>query len=252
VNRFFVKQDNIFEDRNNIIINNPEDVRHLSKVLRLAQGDQIEISDMNNKEYIAEIINIDKNSAACRIIKSFISDKEPPIEIILFQSVPKSNKMDFIVQKSVEIGVKKIIPILTERCIVKIKDKKSENKKVDRWQKIAMESAKQCKRAILPQVESVLDFSDIEKRVKDFDLILIPYELERKRGIKSIIKSKSNYKKVGIIIGPEGGFSDEEVRNAINWGIEPISLGPRILRTETAGIVTASILMYELGDLGGS
>lgn len=252
MNRFFVEKNNIQEHENQLAITDKDDIKHLSKVLRLAEGDKIEVSDMNKKEYICTISRISNEVVECSIDENFISDKESEIDVVLFQCLPKSSKMDLIIQKSVEIGIKKIVPVVSQRCVVKIKDKKSENKKIERWQKIAIEAAKQCKRSIIPKIESIIDFNDILKIINNFDAVLIPYELEKNNTLKNILKKNTKSKKFGIIIGPEGGFEEEEINNAQSWGLESISLGPRILRTETAGILTTSIIMYELGDIGGS
>ncbi|SKC79644.1 16S rRNA (uracil(1498)-N(3))-methyltransferase [Maledivibacter halophilus] len=252
MNRFFVNKNNVFEEKNIIIIDSPEDLKHISKVLRLSEGDNIEICNKENIDYLAQISNIDKKQIECKIVRKYTSKTEAPIEIVLFQSIPKSNKMDLIIQKNVEIGVKKIIPIISDRCVVKIKDRTSEEKKVERWQKIAYEAAKQCKRGIIPTIGSMVEIQDLIKVFDDFDMIIIPYEEEKDNGIKKVVANRKGVKKVGIIIGPEGGFTKDEVENLVSSGAISVSLGPRILRTETAGLVTTSILMYELGDLGGN
>lgn len=252
MNRFFVNKENISEDKDIIIIDDPEDLNHVSKVLRLSEGDKIEICNKNNVDYLASISSIDKKHIECRIIKKYTSKTEAPIEIVLFQAIPKSSKMDFIIQKNVEIGVKKIIPIISDRCVVKIKDKSSEKKKIQRWQKIACEAAKQCKRGIIPTIGNIVDIEELNSILGNFDMVIMPYEEESDKGIKKVITRNADIKKVGIIIGPEGGFTKDEVEEVTRWGGSSVSLGPRILRTETAGLVTTSIVMYELGDLGGN
>ncbi|MCT4565777.1 MAG: 16S rRNA (uracil(1498)-N(3))-methyltransferase [Maledivibacter sp.] len=251
MNRFFVNKDNIFEQQDRIVINNSEDIKHITKVLRLNIGDKIEVCNMESMDYIASICNVDKKFIECKICDKYLSMTESPLEVVLFQGIPKSSKMDLIIQKNIEIGVAKIVPIISERCVVKIRDKSSEKKKIERWQKIAGEAAKQCKRGIIPEIGNMLYIKDINSILEDFDMIIIPYEEEKNRGIRKAIMGKDDIRKIGIIIGPEGGFTKEEVLEVEKLGGLSVSLGPRILRTETAGLVATSILVYELGDLGG-
>jgi len=251
MNRFFVNSENVFEDNGKILIDDPEDIKHISKVLRLSPGDEIEICNKAKVDFRAAISNIDKKQVECEIVEKQPSKAEAPIEIILFQGIPKASKMDLIIQKNVEVGVNKIVPFISHRCVVKIKDKSSVIKKIERWQKIASEAAKQCKRGIIPEIGDVIEISDLKNILDDFDMVLIPYEEEKNNGIRKALTNKEEIKRVGIIIGPEGGFAEGEVLKAKELGALPVSLGPRILRTETAGLITASIVMYELGDLGG-
>ncbi len=251
MNRFFVSKSNISDNQTIITIDDTEDIKHLIKVLRISVGNEIEVCDGNNTEYRAIIKEISKERVLCEVLSAESSARESNIELVLFQGLPKSNKMDLIIQKAVEIGVRKIVPLITERTIVKINDKKSENKKISRWQKIALEAAKQCKRGVIPEVTNVIDFNNLEDKIKSLDLMIIPYELENNIGIKRILQPASNINRIGIVIGPEGGFEEDEINKVLDWGAKSVSLGPRILRTETAGIVASSIVMYELGDLGG-
>lgn len=251
MNRFFVDSGNIFEDQGKILINEIEDIKHLTKVLRLGQGDEIEINNKKKTDYKVRILKIDKKYIECEILEKSISKTEADIEIVLFQGLPKGSKMDLIIQKNVEIGINRIIPFLSKRTVVKVKDKKSEAKKIERWQKIANEAAKQCKRGILPEIENVVEICALKDRLKEFDKVILPYEEEKGNGMRSALSNKVDIKKIGIIIGPEGGFSEEEIYMLAELGAFPVSLGPRILRTETAGLVASSIVMYELGDLGG-
>ncbi|SHJ79216.1 16S rRNA (uracil(1498)-N(3))-methyltransferase [Paramaledivibacter caminithermalis] len=251
MNRFFVNKHNILEEEDKIIINNLEDIKHITKVLRLTIGDKIEICNMENIDYIVSISRLDKRLIECKIDKKYNSNTESFLEIVLFQAIPKSSKMDLIIQKNTEIGVRRIVPVISERCVVKIKDKSLEMKKIDRWQKIAVEASKQCKRGFIPSIDDIIEIKDIGSFCEDLDMVIIPYEEEKNRGIKEVIRSKDNIKKIGIIIGPEGGFTKEEILEIENLGGLSVSLGPRILRTETAGLVATSIIMYELGDLGG-
>lgn len=252
MHRFFVDKKNIFEDKGIIIIDDPEDVKHISRVLRLKEDQPIEICDGHNREYIGKISIVDKKEIKVWILENKESVTEPPIGVDLLQGIPKSTKMELIIQKCTELGINRVIPIITERTVVQLKDKKSEDKKVQRWQKIADEASKQSKRSVIPEVSSPLAFNKGIERFYDYDLVMIPYEDEGKKGIKEVLKENNEANKIAIIIGPEGGFQEEEVEIARGRGAIPVSLGPRILRTETAGITALSIVMYELGDLGGN
>jgi 16S rRNA (uracil1498-N3)-methyltransferase len=177
-----------------------------------------------------------------------LNKSEPNIYVTLFQGIPKSDKMDLIVQKCVELGVSKIVPVITERTVVKIDNQKDAIKKTDRWQKIILEAAKQCNRGIVPKIELPVSFEVALKTAAEAELALIPYEKEADNGLRRYLKQGT--KRISVIIGPEGGFTENEIKKAEGLGIMPITLGPRILRTETAGITMLSILMYELGDVG--
>jgi 16S rRNA (uracil1498-N3)-methyltransferase len=243
--RFFVDKINIHLD--NIVITG-DDVKHIGKVLRLVYGDLITVCDGEGTDYTVRIERYNKDSIFTSIINSNKNKTEPPIEVTLFQGIPKSDKMDFIIQKSVELGIRKIVPVITERTIIRFDNNKGFDKRATRWQRISLEAAKQCNRGIMPQVEFPLNFEEALEFCADSDLSLIPYEKEKLNCLKSIISF--NPKKAAVFIGPEGGFSEAEIAEAVNFNIKPVSLGPRILRTETAGIALLSILMYEWGDMG--
>lgn len=250
MHRFFVLPEQI-EDKTISI--KGEDLKHIKDVLRLAKKDRVEVVS-EGVVYLSEIHDITNNEVLVKIIDSKKGKSEPPIDIYLYQGLPKSSKMDFIVQKATEIGVKKIFPIITNRTVVKIKNKKKEKNKVDRWNKICEESSKQSKRDFIPEVNSIIDFKEMitllrEEISKDENCILVPYEMEENKGIKNIVNDKSN-KKIHLVIGPEGGFEEKEIEELEKIGGEIISLGPRILRTETAGLVAMTIIMYEFGDMG--
>lgn len=247
MSRFFVNSTDIFDDS---IIISGEDVKHIKRVLRLGVGDNITIADGQGIEYKVEIVTLEEAVVKTRIIEIVKNHTEPPVEIILYQGLPKSDKMDYVIQKGVELGLKRIVPVITERTVVKLNGKKDEQKKCDRWNRISMEAAKQSNRGVIPPVELPIDFLKAIKATKDFDFSLIPYEKERGNGLKDVILNKNDAKKISVFIGPEGGFTEKEIELAVENGIHPVTLGPRILRTETAGIAVLSILMYELGDVG--
>ncbi|SEF74408.1 16S rRNA (uracil1498-N3)-methyltransferase [Caloramator fervidus] len=246
MHKFFVLPEKI--DYPNIYITG-EDVDHIVKVLRLRKGDKIQVCDGNGNEYICEITSSDKKEVICNIIESFKNQSEPPINITLYQGLPKAQKMDLIVQKCVEVGVVRIVPVMTKRVVVKTEGKDLKNK-LERWQRIAYEAAKQSNRGIIPKVDNIMDFKEAIEDMKQNDLIIVPYEKERLRGIKKL-RERNDIKDVAIFIGPEGGFEDKEIEYCLDNGAIPVTLGPRILRTETAGFITSALVLYELGDLGG-
>ncbi|SHE86041.1 16S rRNA (uracil(1498)-N(3))-methyltransferase [Caloramator proteoclasticus] len=247
MHKFFVKTDNIINDKINIT---NDDVQHITKVLRLKIGDSIQICDGNENEYICDIVEINKKSVICQIKEKFKNRNESNINIVLFQGLPKAQKMELIIQKGVEIGVKEFYPIITERVVVKT-DGKDISNKLERWNRIAYEAAKQSNRGIIPTVNNLISFEEALDILKRFDLIVVPYEKEKSTSFKELFNESRDYKNIAVIIGPEGGFSEEEINIFIKNGFKPITLGPRILRTETAGLVASTILLYELSDIGG-
>ncbi|HHW56227.1 MAG TPA: 16S rRNA (uracil(1498)-N(3))-methyltransferase [Clostridia bacterium] len=225
-----------------------EDYHHLVTVLRLKRGDKIIASD-GLTEYDAYIEEIKKGKLILFLEGELESNAESPLEISLFQGLPKSDKLEFIIQKGTEIGVKRFIPVITQFSVVDIK-KANIDKKIDRWRKISEEACKQSGRTSVPEICVPILFEEAIGQVNEFDLCIIPYEKEEKIRLKEILQNVKENKKIAIFIGPEGGFSQQEIELALKKGIKPVSLGPRILRTETAAIVVSSIVMYELGDIG--
>lgn len=250
MHKFFVPATNI---NDNIASIEGEDVKHIHKVLRLKPGEKVSINNCNGKEYLGIIDTIDKKLVLVNIIEKLDKNNESQLNIYLYQGFPKSTKMDYIVQKSTELGVKHIIPLITNRVVVKNQNK--ESKKIDRWNRIALEACKQCKRSIIPKVHDPVKFEEAIDQMKSMDLVLVPYENKYNYGIKSLMKDiseiKDNIKNIAIVIGPEGGFEESEIKKLQDEKANIITLGPRIFRTETAGIVCSSIILYELGDLGG-
>lgn len=244
MSRFFVDKNNITGDTINIT---GDDVKHIKRVLRLKPGDIITVSDGCGTDYRVKIQKIGEDRIITDIMSSVPNNTESNLDITLYQGLPKSDKMDFIVQKSVELGVKRIVPVLTERTIVKIGNPKDVHNKVARWQRISLEAAKQCNRGAIPQVDAPVDFDKALKMAAGAELGLIPYEGENETRLGDQLKR--GIRSVAVMIGPEGGFSEKEVHKATESGIRPVTLGPRILRTETAGIVVLSIIGHELGDI---
>lgn len=222
------------------------DVNHICNVLRMKKGEKLQISDGNNKKYVCQIDEITNEKVFLHIIEEKIGNTELPSKIYLFQGLPKSDKMELIVQKSVELGVYEIIPVSTKRAVVKL-DAKKARKKVERWNSIAEGGAKQSGRTVIPKVREVMTYKEALTYAKTLDIVLVPYELaDGMNKTKEIIGRIEKGQSIGIFIGPEGGFEKEEVEQAMETGAEPITLGKRILRTETAGLTILSILMYHL------
>ncbi|APC41306.1 16S rRNA (uracil(1498)-N(3))-methyltransferase [Clostridium estertheticum] len=256
MHKFFVPKSSI--DANKAIIEG-EDVKHIYKVLRLQVGEKVSINNSCGKEYIGEITYIDKKVVNINILKENPINNESPIEVYLFQGMPKSTKMDLIVQKNTELGVKSITPIITKRVelkteIMEFKKDKEIDKKIIRWNRIALEASKQSKRSLIPVINEPIEFENLLLELKAMDLVVVPYENEEGYGMKKLIEDidKETINKVAIIIGPEGGFEEFEISKLKQIGSKIITLGPRILRTETAGFTCLSLIMYEFGDLGGS
>lgn len=248
MHRFFVSQDAI--DNNSISIDG-EDAIHISRVLRLKCGEAIIICDTEGKEYECTIRAIDRNNVRCSIIEKRDVTSEPPFKVHLYQGIPKAAKMDLIIQKCTELGIAEVVPVDTERVVVKLENEKEFSGKIARWQRIAEEAAKQSNRGRIPLVSNPISLCEAIDRIKKYDLAIMPYEKEVSTSLKHILRGKNNIKNIGFFIGPEGGFSEQEARIAQENGIMPVTLGPRTLRTETAGFVCLSIIMYELGDIGG-
>jgi 16S rRNA (uracil1498-N3)-methyltransferase len=243
MSRFFVSQDAINDEV--IIVNKSSDVSHIRNVLRLGVGDGIDISDNKEWEYETEIISIEEDSIKTKIIDKQKFSREPSTRITLVQSLPKQKKMDEIIQKSIELGVSEIVPVFTSRSII---DQNTPMKnKLERWQRIASETVKQCRRGLIPNVNEVLKLDDFIKTIDEYDLVLLPYEEEMTVTIKDCLRSLSSKpKNIAIIIGPEGGFDSDEADILIDNNAVSVSLGRTILRTETAGPAAIAMVMYEL------
>lgn len=248
MDRFFVEKKNVNLENNTCIIEG-EDVKHISKVLRCRVGEELEICDNDNNEYICEITNIDKSQVNLNILKRVDIKRESDLKIKVYQGLPKGPKMEMILQKLTEVGVDEIILVQTKRTVVKVDDKK-EDKKIERWERIIYEAAKQSKRGKIPKLRGVLSFKEALADMKENDFNIAPYENERTKSIKQAIKGK-DINNIGIFVGPEGGFEDTEINAIEEMSGQSVSLGPRILRTETASLVASSIVLYELSDLGG-
>lgn len=240
---FFVTPDQVKEDK---IYIEGSDVNHIKNVLRMKIGEQLEINDGNNLKYLGHIEEFQDDVIRIQIEERLESDTELPSKIYLFQGLPKADKMELVVQKAVELGATQVVPVETKRAVVKL-DSKKKDKKVERWNSIAVSAAKQAARGIVPSVANVMSFKEAVDYAKTMDVMIIPYELaEGMNATKAFIESIKPGQSIAIFIGPEGGFAKEEVELAMESGAQPITLGKRILRTETAGLTTLSILMYHL------
>lgn len=233
----------LFVPKEQLPVISGSDVHYLKNVLRLKPGDQLELFDGSGNIFEAQINRIEKNRIICKILSSHHKETEPKIKVALAQSLPKASKMDFIVQKCTELGADKIIPMLSERSIPK-------SAKPDRWRKLAKEAAEQCTRATIPEIANLQTFEEVLKSAKQYNLALIPWELEKDLSLKQSLHSLllpllPPLPHILILVGPEGGFSQKEIELAKQTGFIPVSLGPRILRTETAGLAILSMINYE-------
>ncbi len=257
MDRFFVEPEHLNLDDKTLYIDG-EDVKHISKVLRYGQGDEIEVCDSNGHEYICRIESVDKTRIDLSIVDEVDINRESRIRISLYQGVPKSTKMDIILQKLTEAGVDEIVLVNTKRSVVNIKGDKAD-KKFDRWERIIYEAAKQSKRGLIPKLRGIFSFKEALEDMGKNDINICPYEVEKSLGIKEALQTgqvkkileNKNEVRVGKFVGPEGGFAEEENEMVKAAGIASVTMGPRIFRTETASIVATAITLYELGDIGG-
>lgn len=242
--QFFVEPGAIAGNRVSIT---GKDVNHIKNVLRMKEGEELAVSNgIDKKEYRCGILSLGEDEILCEV--RFVKEDavELPAKVYLFQGLPKADKMELILQKAVELGAYEVIPVATKRAVVKL-DAKKEKSKLARWQAIAEAAAKQSKRAIVPQVTGVMSFKEAIKKAAEMDVKMIPYEMaEDMSYTREVIRSILPGQSVAVFIGPEGGFAEEEIALAKENGTLPVTLGKRILRTETAGMTMLSILMYEL------
>lgn len=245
--RFFTEPSNINGDTAVIL----EDAAHITRVLRLKPGDRVLLFDGTGYEYTAALTALDAKECTAHIIEKRFSLQEPKFKITIFQGIPKSGKMESIIQKSVELGVYAIVPTAMQRCVAKLDNEKKELEKQKRWNKVSKEAAKQCGRGLVPHVAKSMSFKEALGALRGFDLALMPYEElghSGDRSLKRVLQAVSPVH-VGVLIGPEGGFSDEEAALAKEAGLCMIGLGRRILRTETVASAIISMMMYEYDEI---
>ena len=242
MSKFFIPKENISQDS---LIITGEDVKHISKVLRMNVGDEITCCDGQGNDYKARISALG-TEISCEIVEKNKCDTESNLHVILIQGVPKASKMDYIIQKTTELGICEIYPCVLSRCVSKIEG----DKKIQRWQKIAEEAAKQSGRGIIPKIHNPINIKEAAEVLKSCDVAFVPYECAEGNYLKPLLTSFENPKTVAFMIGPEGGFDKSEIEKISE--VPVVSLGKRILRTETAGEAVLSMVMYELGDINGN
>ncbi len=245
--RFFTEPQNIKDDMIEIF----EDSKHIEKVLRMKCGDTILVFDGTGMEYTAQFTSIEKNICRAKILSKEFSLSEPGIKITLYQGLPKSGKMEVIVQKAVELGVHMIVPVVMDRSVAKINTPEQGREKSKRWQKVSLEAAKQCGRGIVPKVCEPIDFKKAIDELSLKQLSVMPYEElghQGQNGLKVLLAQNNSATDIGIIVGPEGGFSQNEVDLAAEKNINTIGLGKRILRTETVSGAIIPVIMYDRGE----
>jgi len=243
--RYFVQPEQFQEDKVVIL---GDDVHHVTKVMRFKPGDSLICADGQGLEVLAEIISIQQKQVVCKIISKIAESREPRLQLILAQAIPKSDKMDWIIQKGTEIGVSAFIPFTSKRTVVQLNEKK-EQKRLERWHKIAKEAAEQAHRGKIPTLFSVMEWKEVLEIAKD-NFAIIAYEQEKTQSLARILDQHlDKYQHIMLMIGPEGGFTEEEIEEAKAYGIVSVSLGKRILRTETAGMVAAANIFYHVEQL---
>lgn len=239
---FFIENKDIVNDVG--YITDREDIAHIVKVLRKKEGDVLNLCD-GIYDYRSKILEVSKDRIKVAIENKIFNQRQPQKDVFLFQCIIKNQKMDIIIQKATELGVKVLVPVISKRVVVDISEK--EEKKVERWQKIAKEAQKQCLRPDLMQIERPIEIGKVKDFLDQLDLLIIPYEKEDK---KVHLDISPDVKRVGILVGPEGGFDEEEISVFEKLQkVKIVSLGKRILRSETAAISTVSIVMYLLGEI---
>lgn len=242
---FFVEQEQIDAE---LISVTGSDVNHIKNVLRMKPGETVLISSRTGGDYLCKVAEIRQEEVQMEILEARESKMELPARIHLFQGLPKGDKMELIIQKAVELGVYRIIPVDTKRTVVRL-DAKKEESKVKRWNAISESAAKQSKRSLIPEVSGVMSFKDALAETKDYGLKMIPYECAEGMGqTRELIKRAQAGMDIAVFIGPEGGFEEDEIEKAQAAGVLPVTLGKRILRTETAGLCILSALMLQLEE----
>ena len=241
---FFIDSKNIID--NQISISNTA-LRHITKVLRIGVGDKIWIADERKKRYLIELTDVNHKKAQGKILETKEAAEPPAIEIILLQSILKGEKMDMLIQKATELGVSKILPLISERTIIKVKSPGKEK----RWQSIAKEASQQSGRWEVPEFAPVTCFEDVFEKIGVIDFGLILWEGEQENRLKDVLERyPDSIKKICVFIGPEGGFTEKEIGLAKEKGFISVSMGDLILRAETATITIIGILQYEFGNIG--
>lgn len=244
MHRFYVEENQISEEEIRIF---GSDVNHIKNVLRMKENEKIIICNGQGKDFQCIISQISSEEIIVKVVSVMESNTELGVKIHLFQGLPKKDKMELIIQKAVELGVYEVIPVMTKRTIVKLEEKKKTQKKLERWQSIEASAGKQSARGMIPQIRMPMTYQEALNYAATLDYNMIPYEkAENIDNTRMVIKDVKFKNSIGIFIGPEGGFEEDEIKRAIALDMKPITLGRRILRTETAGFTILSIIMFEL------
>ena len=243
ISTFYVKNEQVNDKIIRII---GPDVNHIKNVLRYQVNDTLEVCDQSQTRYYTKIDAMSAEEIVLKILETAQNSTEAKVKIDLYQGLPKSDKMDFIVQKGTELGVSTFIPVLTDRVIVKI-DEKNGAKKVERWSKIAEEAAKQSGRQLIPTVENIMKLENFVENLSKYDIVIVPYECEKESTLKNVLENTgNNVESIAVVIGPEGGFSEKDIAILEKIpSVKKVSLGKRILRTETAGIAAVAMILYQ-------
>ena len=247
---FFVEDNRIIDNK---VYVNGADYNHIKNVIRLKCGDEVLIStkasdNAQPENYMCSLCSYTEQEAVFDIVKSGVGSNELPCHVILYQGLPKADKLELIIQKAVELGVSEIVPVAMKRCVVKLDEKKAQAK-LARWNAISESAAKQSKRSIIPQVRTVLTYKQAVAEASECDMALVPYENEAgMEATRKLVSGIMPGSRVAVFIGPEGGFEEDEIELARSNGMQTITLGKRILRTETAGMALLSMLAYALED----
>jgi 16S rRNA (uracil1498-N3)-methyltransferase len=243
---FYVEAENVGESNLKIF---GEEAKHIVTVLRYRRGEVIEVVDGKGRKYKVMISSCEKNLAECKILSKTLLENEPKVFLTLAQSIGKGMKMDWVIEKGTEIGVSSFIPVVTSRTLVQLGEEKEKDRLV-RWKRVAVSSMKQSLRSVLPDIRKFTSLEKLLSQIKDYDLALSGSLDKKAKRIKSLFSSKKSFTKLLVIVGPEGGFTQEEEEKLVQAGAIPVNLGKRRLRTETAGIVFCSLVLYEVKELG--
>lgn len=243
--KFFIKKEDIVGDHVTIT---GGDATHIVKVLRMEPGGDITLCDGEGTDFESKIVSCTKDEVVCAIRSQHPCETEPALSFVLFQGLPKQGKMDYIIEKCTELGISTIVPVACERSVAEIKNPQAEEKKLARWRKIAAESVKQCGRGVIPKVEGVMTVKEALAFSEQLDCTLAAYENERQLSLREALKGEKP-QSLGVFIGPEGGFSEKEVSLFQMANIPTVTLGKRILRTETAGHTVLTAAMFVYGEM---
>jgi len=247
ITNFYTRPENI--DYETLTIDG-EEAKHILQVLRYKTGDVISVVDGRGTRYNVLIEKTSEEHLQGKIISSILSENEPICQVTLAQAVCRNERMDFLIEKATEIGVSSIIPILTERSLIRVSGSSREKNKMDRWRRLAIASMKQSLRTVLPEIQNIIKFEELLPRIRNFDLCLIASLEKDSKSIKECEELRKNKGRILLVVGPETGFSEDELSQAKEYGALPITLGARRLRTETAGVVFLSLVLHQLDDLG--